>query len=268
MDRRSFLAAGAAMLAFDCRAALAQDESFAAILSDIQSDPDRIEASWGYRDRTVSRGVGHGTPSQRKLTQAASDLIIACEIASPTAYEHRYRRPIWPKGQSGVTIGVGYDLRFANRSYIDRDWPMLSAADRALLAKVVTLGGPAARAALPIVQAVDVPWEAAKTQFFAFLPYPTRQTEDVFPNCAELPDDSFGALVSLVYNRGPAIPRNSVSRREMYEIQQLMAQKKFADVPGRIRAMKRLWQTPDSRGLILRREAEARLFERGLRTLA
>jgi hypothetical protein len=163
-----------------------------------------------------------------------------------------------------VTVGVGYDLRFANRNFIDRDWPMLSAHDRDLLASVAGLSGTKAKAALPSVRSVVIPWDPAHAQFMAFLPYPTAETEKAFPNCDQLPDDAFGALVSLVYNRGSRISRKSKSRREMFEIQQLMSQGKFADVPGRIRSMKRLWTTRDSRGLVLRREAEAVLFEQGL----
>jgi hypothetical protein len=264
MDRRAFLASMAAVLAAGVAPARAQAVSFDTLLAEVEADPALVEGGWAYREPSVTRGVGHGTPSKRKLNKAATDLIIAFEIASPKVYEKKYRRPIWPKGQSGVTIGVGYDLRFANRSYIDRDWPNLSAADRDLLATVVTLSGTKARDALPSVQAVDVPWEVARAQFEAFIPYPTKETENAFPNCGVLSDDSFGALVSLIYNRGSSIPRNSKSRREMYEIKQLMAAQQFADIPAQIRSMKRLWTTPDSRGLLIRREAEAVLFERGL----
>ena len=267
MHRRDFIAALAGSLVLECSPALAQSDPFNSLLSELASAPDIVEAGWAYREPTVSRGVGRGTPSKRKLNQSASDLIIACEVASPIVYNRRYRQPIWPKGPSGVTIGVGYDLRFANRAYLDRDWPMLSKESRTLLAKVLTLAGQKARESLPLVSAVDVPWEAAKQQFFAFLPYPTKQTEDAFSNTAALPDDSFGALVSLVYNRGPQIARNSNRRREMYEIQQLMVEERYPEIPDRIRSMKRLWRTPDARGLVIRREAEAVLFERGLKTI-
>jgi hypothetical protein len=266
MNRREFVALVAGSFFADCLPAFGQAKpnAFASLLAQIAANSEQVEDSWQYRDATVRRGVGHGKPSKRKLSKSAVDLIVACEIASPRVYERKYRRPIWPKGQSGVTVGVGYDLRFANRNYIDRDWPMLSAHDRDLLASVAALSGTRARAALPAVHSVVIPWNAAETQFMAFLPYPTAETERVFPNCDQLPDDAFGALVSLVYNRGSRIARKSKSRREMFEIQQLMGQRKFADIPGRIRSMKRLWTTRDSRGLVLRREAEAVLFERSL----
>lgn len=265
MDRRQFVAwsSCAALAGGPSRAQIS--DPLKQILAEVAADPSLVEDGWQFQEPTVSRGVGHGTPSKRRLTPTASDLIIAFEVASPTIYAKKYTRPIWPKGQSGVTIGVGYDLRFANRRYIERDWPMLSAADRNLLASVATLSGERAHAAIPAVQAVVVPWNHAETQFFAFLPYPTKQTEVAFPNTGKLPDDSFGALVSLVYNRGPKIVRNSQSRREMYQIREAMAAEQFDRIPGLIRSMKRLWQTPQSRGLVRRREAEALLFEQGLR---
>ena len=237
------------------------------MLADVAADPATVEASWPFREVSVSRGVGKGSPSARKLSQTTIDMIIAFEVASPAAYTQRYRRPIWPKGQSGVTIGVGYDLRFANKHFVDRDWPMLPQSDRNALYTVVGLGGADAQRALSSVRSVDIPWDPARSQFMAFLPYPAKDTENAFPNSGALSSDSFGALVSLVYNRGAAISRNSVKRREMYEIQQLMIARKFAAIPDRIRSMKRIWAgDPNARGLIKRREAEALLFEQGLET--
>ena len=266
MKRRNFLAATASVMLAQPRRAPAQLDPLAALLAEIAADPSLVESGWRFREPSVSRGVGRGTPSRRKLSSTPVDLIVAFEVASPAAYEARYRRPIWPQGQSGVTIGVGYDLKFANRAFIDRDWPMLSQADRNALYSVTGLSGLAAQGALSRVRTVDIAWQPAKQQFLAFLPYPTRDTETVFPNCSALSDDSFGALVSLVYNRGSAVSRNSERRREMYQIQQLMTARNFAAVPDRIRSMKRIWENdPNARGLVKRREAEALLFEKGLR---
>jgi hypothetical protein len=268
MDRRRFLLSSGTLLLSSTIPARAQSDALIALLAEVAADPAMVENSWFYRERIISRGVGHGAPSKRLLNGTSKDLIIAFEIASKAAYQSRYRHPIWPKGASGVTIGIGYDLRFANKTYIDRDWPWLSAEDRALLINVATLGGTEARDALPTVQSVDVPWDMAYEQFIAFIPYPTKDTEKVFPNTAKLNDDCFGALVSLVYNRGPKISQGD-SRREMFAIQQLMKsgqEADFAKIPEQIRSMKRLWTTPDSRGLIRRREAEALLFEKGLQS--
>ena len=111
----------------------------------------------------------------------------------------------------------------------------------------------------PVVLAVG------ECQFLDFLPYPAHETEATFPNCGDLKDDAFGALVSLIYNRGTLISNSNPNRIEMHQIRELMREKRFSEVPARIRAMKRLWEKDrQARGLVRRREAEALLFERGL----
>ncbi len=273
MHRRRFVIEGclvAAGISPNATVALAQGiEPLAELLKEVASDQQMVEDAWAFRrpnpDPSELKGVPRGKQSARKLSQAAVDTIITFEVSSPEAYATRYRKPVWPGGGSGVTVGVGYDLLFASRRFIDRDWPMMSQADRDLLYRVAGLSGEKARDAIPSVQSVDIPWEAAKSQFLQFLSYPAGGTEAAFPNCDALKDDAFGALVSLIYNRGTLVSNSNPNRVEMYQIRELMREKKFKDVPGRIRAMKRLWENDrNARGLVKRREAEALLFERGL----
>lgn len=263
MDRRTFVVGSMAGMMLPS-SAFAQAAGLADLYQQLENNPTLVENSWRFSERTESKGVGRGTPSSRKLSKNAEDMIVRFEVTSPGAYSQRYQRPIWPKGQSGVTIGVGYDLRYANRAFLDRDWPTMSAADKARLVAVLGLAGPAAEAAIPSVKSVVVPWPMAEAQFRRFLPYPTKETETAFPNCANMPDDCFGALVSLIYNRGSAMPAGSDRRREMREIRTAAATRAFDRIPPLIRRMQRLWPEPDARGLIIRREAEARLFESGL----
>ena len=116
----------------------------------------------------------------------------------------------------------------------------------------------------PAVSSVSVSWTQASTQFDNYLPYAVAQTEDTFPNCAALRDDSLGALVSLIYNRGTSLSPISDRRREMREIFALMRAQTFTDIPQEIRDMKRLWPGPNEKGLVARRELEAVLFQDGL----
>ena len=44
------------------------------------------------------------------ISQAAIDLIVREEVSGKEVYERNYRRPEWPGGSSGVTIGIGYDV--------------------------------------------------------------------------------------------------------------------------------------------------------------
>ena len=82
-------------------------------------------------------------------------------------------------------------------------------------------------------------------------------------NTDQLSRDSLGALVSLTYNRGGGgytLPSDRF--REMRAIRADMAARAFTQIPGEIRSMKRLW--PDLRGLQVRRDREAALFQKGL----
>ncbi|GAM96970.1 hypothetical protein U91I_00591 [alpha proteobacterium U9-1i] len=135
----------------------------------------------------------------------------------------------------------------------------------ATLSSVCGLKGADAQTALPSVTSVVVPWTQALSQFDDFLPYAVGKTEDTFRNCAELHPAALGALVSLVYNRGPSLSATEERRIEMREIARLTRERNFTPIPAQIRSMKRLWQNdPSTRGLVHRRELEALLFEEGL----
>src|SRR3981081_336751 len=45
-------------------------------------------------------------------SERAYELIIDFEVGGRSEYERTYQRPEWPQGESGVTIGVGYDLGY------------------------------------------------------------------------------------------------------------------------------------------------------------
>ena len=55
------------------------------------------------------------------------------------------------------------------------------------------------------------------------------------------------------------------NRLEMREIRDAMQAAEFNPIPDLIRSMKRLWQGRGLDGLLARRDAEAALFEKGLR---
>jgi hypothetical protein len=61
-------------------------------------------------------------PSSRKISEDAVKLIIAFEVTSQAQYERKYQRPVWPRGQSGVTVGIGYDVGYATREWLHEDW--------------------------------------------------------------------------------------------------------------------------------------------------
>lgn len=194
------------------------------------------------------------------LSPAAHDLLITQEAGSQDEYNPH---PAWDGGGSGVTIGIGYDLGQCGPVQVSTDWgDQLDAATVSRLRQVAGVQGSAAQARANALRDVSVPWDAALAVFDGVdVPRTIQQTAMAFPGSADLPADCFGALVSLVYNRG-ALVSDDPRRIEMLEIRTAIEAGNPANVPGYIRAMKRLW--PAGSDLCRRRDAEADLFQAGL----
>lgn len=206
-------------------------------------------------------------PDLHGISQEAFDLIVASEVSGRAAYERMYRRPTRPGGQSGITIGIGYDCGYVGATTLRADWSGRIAPGMIdALCGVAGLKGQAAQTRLASVRPlVDVPWEGALAVFCeTSLPSYLAATRKALPNFDALPPSCKGALVSLVYNRGASFAAPGARYQEMRNIRALMAARNFAAIPAELRRMKRLWTTPAVRGVALRREREARLFESGL----
>ena len=200
-----------------------------------------------------------------KPSKKAIDLIVESEVTSKGYYEKHYRKPEWPGGASGVTIAVGYDLGFANEAKLRNDWTGKIDDDMIdALIKYAGLTGEHAHAKLAEArEEIDIPWEAAYDVFENIdMPDWSAKVKKALPNTDKLSEDSFGALVSLAYNRGASFSKDGDRYKEMREIKENMANETFDQIPDCFREMKRLW--PNVRGLQDRRDAEAKLFEAGL----
>lgn len=204
------------------------------------------------------------------LSREAVELVIGHEVQSRDGYNEQ---PLWPGGRnSGVTIGIGYDLGQQSNRQIQADWgSSLSAGDVALLQGVSDHRGSSSRAAAAAIQSVRIPYDTAHHVLMDIvLARYVSETYSAFPRMVETHPHSQGALVSLVYNRGGGMTDSTKedaveeSRREMRGVRDSIAAGRFAEVPGHIRAMKRVWAGQNLGGLITRREDEALLFERGL----
>jgi GH24 family phage-related lysozyme (muramidase) len=210
------------------------------------------------------------------ISDRAINILIGFEISSPAFYETHLSHPVWPGGGSGVTIGIGYDLGEHTVQQVTEDWsPHLDDQSLALLLTVAGVRGDAASERVYELSAIVVPFAAAQAVFStSTLPQFADDTAKAVPKCDELSGDSFGALVSLSYNRGAGgFTRMDDRYIEMRGITAAMAQGLFSAVPGFIRKMKRIWQDADGNplpgcaGLLTRRDAEADLFESGLAPL-
>lgn len=197
------------------------------------------------------------------ISQKAIDLILRFE-----GFDFPW---IWPGGSSGITIGRGYDLGFEP---FDRDWQgLLPQLDYLKLKTTMGLTGQAAHRVAPTLRGIRIPVSAADSVFSRVtLPKYEEQTVRTFPNSNKLPPDAFGALVSLVYNRGTSLDPTSDRRREMVAIHEILRtrdpqnQLTLEDIANQVRSMARLWpDRQDSDGdLHDRRMAEADLIEYSL----
>jgi uncharacterized protein (TIGR02594 family) len=202
------------------------------------------------------------SPSNLPISQKAIDLIVEAEVTSKAVYEKRYRHPIWPKGLSGVTVGIGYDVGHQSKAQVAQDWTGVIDDNMVeLLQKACGVKGPAAGPLAKELAAVDIPFDKAMQVFLKRdVPRWVGIVEKALSNIKDphITPDRLGALVSLAYNRGPSFAKVGDRYREMNNIRRHMAGRQFALIPDEFRSMKRLW--PDMAGLRRRRDAEAALF--------
>jgi GH24 family phage-related lysozyme (muramidase) len=260
-----------------------QQQTFQSMLNDVENDPSYAAGAVQFRESEFrqqgpSLDQLRGSPnlprrwsSNKTISDRAISLITAFEVTNKATYVRLYSHATWPQGASGATVGIGYDLGYSTAEDIETDWTLLlgDSATKKLESVHGIVGFPA-KAAAEQIHDVDISWENATSNFAAILKLYAGETIRYFPNSEDLSPDSFGALVSLVYNRGSStgiIPADTIDRRrEMREIKQLCLSRKFDLIPDQIRRMKRIWQNDSAAaGLIRRRELEALLFEAGLK---
>lgn len=206
--------------------------------------------------------------TDKLISDEARDLIVAEEVSSEQAYKARYQHPEWPGGSSGLTIGIGYDVGAGvhARDQLWGDWKGHIPDDmiRAMEPAIGVTGGAANGLVQRLHNKITVPWDAAIAVFDDVdVPRWYRICKQHLPNFETLSPDCRGALVSLAYNRGASFEKDGERYAEMRAIRVHMSNSDFARIPGDFRSMKRLWPNKSMRGLVLRREHEARLFERG-----
>jgi hypothetical protein len=208
------------------------------------------------------------------ISDASIELMIAWEVGggdfalARSNYEARYTRPHWPgNGGSGLTIGIGYDLRFA-KSWFDGDWRLrlerLRGPKDAHARLLAHVGRRGSRAAERSTRDIAIPWEDALTVFrLRRLPHFIEETQRMFPGVESMHPDVHGALTSLVYNCG--VGTDGVSRvlkKAAYDaIRGAVTERDVAGVAEGIRAMKAFHERSPkvARGLQRRRDAEAAL---------
>jgi GH24 family phage-related lysozyme (muramidase) len=215
-------------------------------------------------DDLVARLLALPEPSA-ELTAAGVTFIGREEVSSPAAYRKRYLRPVWPTPASGITIGIGYDLKFADRAKLEEDWgEILPSGTLDRLAAVSGAAGSEARR--KAVEDIEIPLPAAMKAFLSrMMPEHIGNTRRAYPSLDGLPAHRRTALISLVFNRGAKLEGDR--RREMKAIRDLLAAGRADEVAAQISAMRRLWDPATEPGVIARRNREATLWRDGFGAL-
>ena len=195
------------------------------------------------------------------------DWLVKFEINSEVYFNRYLKHPIWPGGNAGVRIGIGYDVGVVTISQLRRDWAgKIADADLKNLEKICGLKGEKARNKFKLVsiRTVTVSLESARRVFYTCsLPAYARKCLKAYPGIEKLPSDAQTAMLSLVYNRGTR--KSGSSRREMKAMESLVVEAKLDDIADQLLSMKRLWQDRGLDCLLRRREVEAALVRNAKR---
>jgi hypothetical protein len=220
-----------------------------------QSLPSAPAICWPTGTFTFAAGA------RQAVLERSADFLIAAEDL-PT-------HPYWPKGDSGITVGVGWDLGQHSESEFLSAWAALDLATLGQLKIAIHKRGREAEVLVPRLKAIVVPRNISLSVFRTSLEdsyYP--MTLRLFPGVETLPTEVQVALVSLVFNRGVLLGRDpdwtkakELDRRwEIRRLQDDVKQRDLFAIYIRLGTMKRLWEKAGPRGLLYRRRDEQHLI--------
>jgi GH24 family phage-related lysozyme (muramidase) len=190
-------------------------------------------------------------------------LLHEYEVGGGKSYYDKYLSKFtWPGGASGPTIAIGVDCAYYTPSELAEIFSFLPKDQIKLIQGASGKTAEKGKDYTKTLRAagITVSWDKAQ-EIFEELTWPkfTKLAEKTFPGLSELHPDAYGAIVSLVFNRGTSLKGDS--RLEMRNVRVLVPKKDYKKIAQEIRSMKRLWVNKNLDGLLDRREAEARLIE-------
>jgi GH24 family phage-related lysozyme (muramidase) len=197
-------------------------------------------------------------PSEKTLK-----LLLEYEVGGGKKYyEKCLSKFTWPGGASGPTIGIGIDTAYYTASELADIFKFLPEDQIKMIQTATGRTGARGKQYAGILReaGITVSWDDA-LNIFEELTWPkfSKAAEKAFPELNQLHEDAYGAIVSIVFNRGTLMKGDS--RKEMRAIRTLVLERDYRGIAKQIRAMKRLWQGKGLDGLLTRRDAEADLVE-------
>lgn len=201
--------------------------------------------------------------SSSKPSAKTLELLFKYEVGGGQKYYEKYLSKFtWPGGASGPTIAIGVDCAYYSEEELAEIFSFLSKDHLTLIQEASGKTGEKGKEYTKVLRGagIAVEWDKA-LKIFETLTWPkfTKLAEKTFPGLAELEADAYGAIVSLVFNRGTSLVGDK--RLEMRNIRVLVPKKDYKKIAQELRSMKRLWKGKNLDGLIERREAEAKLVE-------
>jgi hypothetical protein len=196
-------------------------------------------------------------------SKKALDLILEYEVGGGKSYYDKFlAKPTWPGGASGFTLGIGVDCAYYTTQELEKLFYFLPENQLEIVKNASGKKGLQGKEYTQKYKnfGITVTWEQAISMFneLTWSKF-SRLAEKTFPELDNLCDDAYGAIVSLVFNRGSSLVGDS--RIEMRKIKNLIPQKNYKEIAKQIRDMKRLWVGKNLDGLLSRREDEAKLVE-------
>jgi GH24 family phage-related lysozyme (muramidase) len=202
--------------------------------------------------------MNSNSPSPKTL-----ELLLKYEVGGGKAYYDKYLSKFtWPGGASGPTIAIGVDCGYYTETELAQIFSFISGDPLKLIQGASGKKGQSGKEyTVKLREAgIVVEWEKA-LNIFNKLTWPkfTRLAEKTFPELDKLHPDAYGAIVSLVFNRGTLLKGDS--RKEMVKIKELIPKQNYKKIAQQFRDMKRIWIGKGLDGLLERRDAEANLVE-------
>jgi GH24 family phage-related lysozyme (muramidase) len=199
----------------------------------------------------------------KQPSPAALDLILQYEVGGGKSYYDKFlSHPTWPGGASGMTLAIGIDCGYYTPTELASIFKFLPQNQLDAVKGATGKTGQAGKEYTAKVKSLNitVTWDQAINIFqtYTWSKF-ANLAEKAFPGLDQLCDNTYGALVSLVFNRGSSLTGDS--RLEMRNIKVLVPKRDYKGIAAEIRKMKRLWVGKGLDGLLERREAEAKLVE-------
>lgn len=203
------------------------------------------------------------TMNSNKPSTDALKLLLKYEVGGGEQYYSKYLSKFtWPGGASGPTIAIGVDCAYYSEEELSNIFSFLPEKQVKLIRGASGKTGERGKVYTKILREANivVEWDKA-LDIFENLTWPkfTRLAEKTFPGLSDLCANAYGAVVSLVFNRGTSLKGDS--RKEMVNIKNLIPKKDYKRIAKELRNMKRIWTGKGLDGLLERREAEAALVE-------